>query len=136
MRTKILLIAVVALLLVPVSLWAHHAFAAEFDASKPVNLKGKVIKMDWINPHAWIHIDVPSTDGKLVRWMIEAAAPNAMLRRGFNADSLPIGTEIVVAGFRAKDGANRANGSSITYPDGKKLFIGSQGTGAPDEQNR
>jgi hypothetical protein len=139
MRSKTLLIAastVVALLLVPVSLWAHHAFAAEFDASKPVSLKGKVVKMDWINPHAWIHIEVPSADGKVVRWMIEAAAPNAMLRRGFNQDSLPIGTEIVVAGFRAKDGANRANGSSITYPDGKKLFIGSQGTGAPEEQNR
>ena len=129
-----LVAAIAALLLVPASLWAHHAFAAEFDATKPVKLRGTVMKMDWINPHAWIHIDVKATDGKVTRWMIEAAAPNAMLRRGFNQDSLPIGTEILIEGFQAKDGANRANGSSITYPDGKKLFIGSQGTGAPSEQ--
>jgi hypothetical protein len=134
MRTRILLVAIAAVLLVPVSVWAHHAFAAEFDGTKPINLRGKVVKMDWINPHAWIHIEVKEADGKVTKWMIEAAAPNAMLRRGFNQDSLPIGTEIVVAGYRAKDGANRANGSSITYPDGKKLFIGSSGTGAPVEQ--
>jgi hypothetical protein len=130
-----MLLAIVAVfLLVPVSLWAHHAFAAEFDATKPVKLRGVVTKMDWINPHAWIHIEVKATDGKVTKWMIEAAAPNAMLRRGFNQDSLPVGTEILIEGYQAKDGANRANGSSITYPDGKKLFIGSQGTGAPVEQ--
>jgi len=134
MRTRILLAAFAALLLVPVSLWAHHAFAAEFDANKPVKLRGSVTKMEWINPHAWIHMEVKATDGKVTKWMIEAAAPNAMLRRGFNQDSLPIGTEILVEGFMAKDGQNKANGSSITYPDGKKLFIGSQGTGAPVEQ--
>jgi hypothetical protein len=134
MRTRLFLCVAALLMLVPVSLWAHHAFAAEFDSTKPVKLRGTVMKMDWINPHAWIHIDVKATDGKVTRWMIEAAAPNAMLRRGFNQDSLPIGTEILIEGFQAKDGANRANGSSITYPDGKKLFIGSQGTGAPVEQ--
>jgi hypothetical protein len=134
MPRRILLIALAALLLAPASLWAHHAFAAEFDATKPVKLRGTVTKMQWINPHAWIHIEVKSTDGKIVKWEIEAAAPNAMLRRGFNQDSLKIGTEILVDGFQAKDGANRANGSSITYPDGKKLFIGSSGTGAPVEQ--
>ncbi len=134
MRTRLFLCVAALLMLVPVSLWAHHAFAAEFDSTKPVKLRGTVMKMDWINPHAWIHIDVKATDGKVTRWMIEAAAPNAMLRRGFNQDSLPIGTEILIEGFQAKDGANRANGSSITYPDGKKLFIGSQGTGAPTEQ--
>jgi hypothetical protein len=134
MRTRLFLTAAAVLLLVPVSLLAHHAFAAEFDATKPVKLRGTVAKMDWINPHAWIHIDVKATDGKLTRWMIEAAAPNAMLRRGFDQNSLPIGTEILVEGYQAKDGANRANGSSITYPDGKKLFIQSQGTGAPVEQ--
>ena len=134
MRTRILLVTFAVMLLVPVSVWAHHAFAAEFDATKPVKLRGTVAKMDWINPHAWIHIDVKSTDGKVTRWMIEAAAPNAMLRRGFNQDSLPIGTEILIEGFQAKDGANRANGSSVTYPDGRKLFIGSTGTGAPVEQ--
>jgi len=112
---------------------AHHAFAAEFDANKPVKMTGVVTKMDWINPHAWIHIDVKGPDGKVTSWMIEAAAPNAMLRRGFNRDSLPVGTVIVVEGYQAKDGANRANGSSITYPDGRKLFIGSVGTGAPNE---
>ena len=135
MKTRLFLTAAAVVLLVPVSMWAHHAFAAEFDSTKPVKLRGTVAKMDWINPHAWIHIDVPATGGaKPTRWMIEAAAPNAMLRRGFNQESLPIGTEILVEGFQAKDGANRANGSSITYPDGKKLFIGSQGTGAPVEQ--
>jgi len=134
MRKRILLAAIATLILVPVSLWAHHAFAAEFDATKPVKLRGVVTKMDWINPHAWIHIDEKSPDGKIVKWDIEAAAPNSMLRRGFNQDSLKVGTEILVDGFQAKDGANRANGSSITYPDGKKLFIGSSGTGAPVEQ--
>jgi len=134
MPRRMLLVAVAASLLVPVSLWAHHAFAAEFDATKPVKLRGVVTKMDWINPHAWIHIDVKSADGKITKWDIEAAAPNSMLRRGFNQDSLKVGTEILVDGFQAKDGANRANGSSITYPDGKKLFIGSSGTGAPVEQ--
>ena len=134
MRRRILLAAIATLILVPVSLWAHHAFAAEFDATKPVKLRGVVTKMDWINPHAWIHIDEKSPDGKIVKWDIEAAAPNSMLRRGFNQDSLKVGTEILVDGFQAKDGANRANGSSITYPDGKKLFIGSSGTGAPVEQ--
>ena len=134
MKTRLFLTAAAVVLLVPVSMWAHHAFAAEFDSTKPVKLRGTVAKMDWINPHAWIHIDVKAADGKVTKWMIEAAAPNAMLRRGFNQESLPIGTEILVEGFQAKDGANRANGSSITYPDGKKLFIGSQGTGAPVEQ--
>ena len=134
MKTRTLLIASAVMLMTPLSIWAHHAFAAEFDATKPVKLRGTVAKMEWINPHAWIHIDVKGADGKVTRWMIEAAAPNAMLRRGFNQDSLKVGTEILIDGFQAKDGANRANGSNITYPDGKKLFIGSQGTGAPVEQ--
>jgi hypothetical protein len=133
MRATLLVLAA-GLLLVPVSLRAHHAFAAEFDATKPVSLRGTVQKVELINPHAWIHIDAKEADGKVTRWMIEAAAPNALLRRGFNQDTLPIGTEIIIQGFRAKDGANRANGSNITYTDGKKLFIGSQGTGAPVEQ--
>lgn len=135
MRTKLLVVATaIALLCAAVPVWAHHAFAAEFDANKPVKLRGSVTKLELINPHAWIVIDVKGTDGKITSWRIEAAAPNALLRRGFNQDSLKVGTEILVDGFQAKDGANRANGSNITYVDGKKLFIGSNGTGAPVEQ--
>jgi hypothetical protein len=121
----VLLGAASALLLASAPAWAHHAFAAEFDADKPVKFKGTVTRMEWINPHAWIHIDVKGEDGKVTPWMIEAAAPNALLRRGWNKNSLPAGTEILVEGFQAKDGANRANGSVITFTDGKKLFVGS-----------
>ena len=113
---------------------AHHSFAAEFDAKKPVKLRGTVTKMEWINPHSWIHIDVKTPDGKVEQWMVEGGAPNALLRRGWNKNSLLPGTEIYVEGFQAKDGALRANGRDITFPDGKKLFVGSSGTGAPDER--
>src|ERR1700733_2232999 len=104
--------------------WAHHAFAAEFDADKPIKLKGTVTKMEWINPHAWIHIDVKAEDGTVTNWMIEAAAPNSLLRRGWNKNSLPAGTEILVEGFQANEQSNRAHGSVITFTDGKKLFVG------------
>jgi hypothetical protein len=125
-RTTLLaLVTGIGLLLFAVPVWAHHAFAAEFDASKPIKFRGTVTKMEWINPHAWIHIDVKGDDGKVTPWMVEAAAPNALLRRGWNKNSLPAGTEILVEGYQAKDGANRANGSIITFPDGKKLFVGS-----------
>jgi hypothetical protein len=106
-------------------IWAHHAFAAEFDADKPVKFKGTVTKMEWINPHAWIRIDVKGDDGQVQHWMIEAAAPNALLRRGWTKSSLLPGTEILVEGYQAKDGQNRANGSIITFTDGTKLFVGS-----------
>ena len=114
---------------------AHHAFAAEFDANRPVKLEGTVTKMDWINPHSWIHIDVTADDGTIQKWMIEGGAPNALLRRGWNRNSLPAGTEISVQGFQAKDGSFRANGRDITFADGSKLFVGSSGIGAPDERS-
>jgi len=126
MRTRLLILTtVVGLLMSTGSAWAHHAFAAEFDAGKPIKFRGTVTKMEWINPHAWIHIDVKGDDGKVTPWMIEAAAPNALLRRGWTKNSLAAGTEILVEGYQAKDGANRANGSIITFTDGKKLFVGS-----------
>jgi Family of unknown function (DUF6152) len=112
---------------------AHHAFAAEFDADKPIKLKGTVTKMEWINPHTWIHIDVKTADGKVESWMIEGGPPNALSRRGFTRDSLPVGAEIVVEGFQAKDGSLKGNGRDVTFADGRKLFVGSSGTGAPKD---
>jgi hypothetical protein len=111
--------------------WAHHSFAAEFDANKPVHLKGTVTRMEWINPHAWIHMDVKRPDGTVEKWMIEGGTPNTLLRRGFTKNSLLYGTEIVVDGYQAKDGSLKANGRDLTFPDGRKLFMGSSGTGAP-----
>ena len=135
MRTKLsVLLAGLGLLVAAVPVLAHHSFAAEFDAKKPVKLSGTVTKMEWINPHAWIYIDVKNTDGTVTNWMVEAGAPNALLRRGWTKNSLLPGTEIVIEGYQAKDGANRANGRDITFKDGKKLFVGSNGTGAPDER--
>jgi hypothetical protein len=135
MRTRLSIVTLgVGLLLAAVPLVAHHSFAAEYDATKAVKFTGTVTTMEWINPHAWIHIDVKKPDGKVESWMIEAGAPNALLRRGFTKASLPAGTVITVEGYQAKHGANRANGRDITYQDGRKLFVGSSGTGAPDER--
>ena len=110
---------------------AHHAFSAEFDANRPLVLTGKVTRVEWINPHAWIHIDVTGDDGTMESWMIEGGTPNTLFRRGFSRNSLEVGTEIVVDGYQAKDGTNKANGRDLTFPDGQKLFMGSSGTGAP-----
>jgi len=130
-RTLSVTVALMGLLLAVSPVRAHHAFAAEYDAKKQVKLEGVVTQMEWINPHAWIHIDVTGADGKVTSWMVEGGSPNILLRRGFNKNSLEKGQHITVDGFQAKDGSNRANGSNITYPDGKKLFLGSSGTGAP-----
>lgn len=136
MRIKLaVMIAGAGLLLAALPAWAHHAFAAEFDAKKPVKLRGTVTKMEWINPHAWIHIDVKNADGTVTNWMVEGGTPNTLFRRGFTKDSLVAGTDIVVDGYQAKDGSNRANGRDVTFPDGRKLFLGSAGAGegAPDQ---
>jgi len=126
------LLALLVLAAAPAS--AHHAFAAEFDAKKPIKLQGTVTKMEWINPHAWIHIDVKKTDGTVEEWMIEAGTPNTLLRRGLTRDSLKKGTEIVVDGYQSKDGSLRANGRDVTLPDGKTLFLGSSAPDAPDQE--
>jgi Family of unknown function (DUF6152) len=129
------LFAGAAMLVSASAAWAHHSFAAEFDPGKPIKLRGTVTEMEWINPHSWIHIDVKGADGKVVPWMVEGGSPNALLRRGFTKASLPTGTEIVIEGYQAKDGSNRANGRDITFADGKKLFLGSAGTGSPDDKS-
>jgi hypothetical protein len=113
------------------ALSAHHSFAAEFDSNQPIQLKGTVAKVEWINPHTWIHLDVKKADGSTERWMIEGGTPNTLLRRGLTKNSLPEGTELVVDGYKAKNGSNRANGRDLTFTDGRKLFMGSSGTGAP-----
>ena len=120
-----------AVLVAAVPLLAHHAFSAEFDANRPVQLKGTVTKMEWINPHAWIHIDVTMEDGKVESWMVEGGTPNTLFRRGFTKKSLMPGTVILVDGYQAKDGTMKANGRNLTFEDGRRLFMGSSGTGAP-----
>jgi len=112
---------------------AHHSFAAEFDANNPVTLHGTITKMEWINPHSWLHIDVKNADGTTTPWMIEGATPNTLLRRGFTREAIKSGMEITIVGYRAKNGANRANGRDLVLTDGSRLFMGSPGTGAPEE---
>lgn len=112
---------------------AHHSFAAEFDADQPVTLEGTITRMEWLNPHTWMHLAVANDDGTTTDWMIEGGTPNTLFRRGFTPDAVPVGTQITVHGYRARNGANRANGRDMILPDGSRLFMGSPGTGAPDE---
>jgi len=132
MKSAIFVVVATLMLAVAVPMRAHHAFGGEFDANRPVLLKGSIVKVEWVNPHAWIHIAVKQADGKTEVWMVEGSSPNSLLRAGVTRNSLPVGTEIVVDGYQARDHTlKRANGRNITYPDGRKLFLGSSGTGAP-----
>jgi hypothetical protein len=125
----------VLLAVAAVRVQAHHAFAAEFDANKPIKIKGTVTKLEWVNPHSWLHLDVKKPDGTVEQWMVEGGPPTTLLKRGFTKKSLTAGTEVIVEGFQSKDHACRpicrANGRDISFPDGRKLFMGSSGTGAP-----
>jgi len=137
MRTKLaVVVAGMGLFLGTVPMFAHHAFQAEYDDKKPVQLHGVVTGMEWINPHSWIHIDVTDASGTVTNWMIECGSPNIMLRRGFTKRSLEVGTEISVKGYQAKNGTNRANGSSVTFKDGRKLFVGGSNPDLPDDQKK
>jgi uncharacterized protein DUF6152 len=134
MRTFFALAAALAVLLgsaIPAR--AHHAFSAEFDANRAVTLTGVITRMEWVNPHSWMHIDVTARDGKVQSWMIEMGPPGALVRRGWSKASVPVGMKILVEGYQAKDGSLKANGKDVTLPDGRRLFAGSSGTGAPYE---
>lgn len=120
-----------AMLLTNVPVQAHHAFAAEFDATKPIRVEGTITKVSWTNPHSWFYVDVIGGDGQVQHWMFEGGGPLALIRRGFTKDYLKSGTKIIAEGFLAKGVPYRANARSLTYPDGRVLFVGSSGTGAP-----
>ena len=131
MRIAFSLLATSLVLAATVPVAGHHAFGAEFDPNAPIKLQGKVVKLEWVNPHAWIHIEVVK-DGQPEVWMVEGGTPNTLLRRGLTRDSLTVGTELVVDGYQTKDHAlKRANGRDVTFTDGRKMFMGSSGTGAP-----
>lgn len=134
-KVALVLGAVLALLLAAVPVVAHHAFGAEFDRNAPIQLRGTIVKLEWVNPHTWIHVEIAKDDGTAEVWMVEGGTPNVLLRRGLRRDCLTPGTEIIVDGYQAKDHSlTRANGKDITFTDGTKIFLGSSGTGAPYER--
>jgi hypothetical protein len=135
MRARLFLIVIsVGVLLADVPAWAHHSFAAEFDGTKPVTLRGTLTKMEWTNPHGWLFVNVTGEDGKVVNWGIEAGSPNALLRRGLRPADFAIGSEVIIQGYRAKNGTPTANGSSVKFANGRNFFLGSSGTGSPDDK--
>jgi hypothetical protein len=111
----------------------HHSFAAEFDGTQPITLKGTITKMEWVNPHGWVYVDVKGADGKVVNWAVETGGPNALLRRGLRKTDFPVGIQVIVTGYRAKNGTPTANAKTLTLPDGREFFAGSSGTGAPED---
>ena len=117
----------------PVAVQAHHAFAAEYDADKPITLTGKLTKIEWINPHGYVHVDVKDASGKPADWLIEFGAPNSLLRKGFRKTDFPVGADVTVKGYQAKNGANVGAASTVTLPDGRSFYAGSEGTGAPGD---
>jgi Family of unknown function (DUF6152) len=139
MRTRLLTLvlgATTALSTAALPAAAHHAFGAEFDASRPILLKGKIVKVEWVNPHTWLHVEITKEDGTKEVWMVEGGSPNSLLRRGATKNSFPVGTEVIVDGYQARDHSElRANARNVTFTDGRKLFLGSSGTGAPPPES-
>jgi hypothetical protein len=133
MKSRIVAIVMAIAFSVAVPIAGHHAFSSEFDGNKPIKVKGIISRIEWINPHTWIHVDVKDADGKVTKWMIEGGSPNALIRRGVTSQLLKVGMEVMVDGYQAKDGSTRANGRDITLADGRKLSVASSGTGAPPE---